>query len=58
MVLIRDNRVVYTRKPGRSRVDFSFLETDPEPGTHFYYVRLQQADGHVAWSSPIWVTYR
>lgn len=58
VVLIRDNRVVYTRKPGRSRVDFSFLETDPEPGTHFYYVRLQQADGHVAWSSPIWVTYR
>lgn len=58
MVLIRDNRVVYTRKPGGSRVDFSFLETDPAPGTHFYYVRLQQADGHVAWSSPIWVTYR
>ena len=58
VVLIRDNRVVYTRKPGRSRVDFSFLETDPEPGTHYYYVRLQQADGHVAWSSPIWVTYR
>ena len=58
VVLIRDNRVVYTRKPGRSRVDFSFLETDPAPGTRFYYVRLQQADGHVAWSSPIWVTYR
>ena len=58
VVLIRDNRVVYTRKPDASRVDFSFLETDPEPGTHFYYVRLQQADGHVAWSSPIWITYR
>lgn len=58
VVLIRDNRVVYTRRPGGSRVDFSFLETDPAPGTRFYYVRLQQADGHVAWSSPIWVTYR
>ena len=58
VVLIRDNRVVYSREPGRSRVDFSFLETDPTPGTHFYYVRLQQADGQVAWSSPIWITYR
>ena len=58
VALIRDNRVVYSRKPDRSRVDFSFLETDPAPGTHFYYVRLQQTDGHVAWSSPVWVTYR
>ena len=46
------------REPGRSRVGLFFLETDPTPGTHFYYVRLHQADGHVAWSSPIWITYR
>ena len=45
--LIRGNRA-YTRQPGRSHVDIPFLETVPEPGTHFYHVRLEQADGHMA----------
>ena len=58
VVLIRDNRVVYSQTPKQRLVDFSFVETDPSPGTHFYYARVQQADGQVAWSSPIWVSYR
>jgi hypothetical protein len=31
--------------------------TDPQPqaGTHYYYVRVTQADGELAWGSPIWV---
>jgi hypothetical protein len=27
-------------------------------GEHYYYVRVEQEDGNVAWSSPIWVTKR
>ena len=32
--------------------------TDPQPldGTHYYYLRVLQTDGEIAWSSPIWVT--
>ncbi|WP_256302034.1 hypothetical protein, partial [Haloarchaeobius salinus] len=26
---------------------------DPDPGTHIYHVRVRQADGEMAWSSPI-----
>lgn len=29
---------------------------DPEPGTYPYYVRVQQFDGNMAWSSPVFVT--
>jgi hypothetical protein len=31
--------------------------SDPEPlaGTHPYYVRVRQADGEMAWSSPTFV---
>ena len=58
VVLIRDNHVVYSQTPNQRQVDFSFVEADLSPATHFYYVRIQQSDGHVAWSSPIWVTYR
>ena len=57
-VVIRDNRIVYTQSPGTARVDFTYADADPSKGTHFYYARILQKNGQVAWSSPIWVTYR
>ena len=32
--------------------------TDPKPqaGTHYYYIRVLQTDGEIAWASPMWVT--
>jgi hypothetical protein len=27
----------------------------PLPGMHYYYARIVQSDGEIAWSSPIWV---
>jgi hypothetical protein len=37
-------------------VEHSFLDRQPPPGTNFYYVRVSQLNGQMAWSSPIWVT--
>jgi hypothetical protein len=36
----------------------ALLIEDPEPleGTSRYYARVLQEDGHMAWSSPVWVT--
>ncbi len=35
-----------------------FEWTDPLPPdvTRYYYLRVRQADGHVGWSSPVWVS--
>jgi hypothetical protein len=35
-----------------------FEWTDPRPpdGTRYYYLRAQQTDGHLGWSSPVWVS--
>jgi hypothetical protein len=32
--------------------------TDPSPlaGENRYYLRIEQSDGNMAWSSPMWVT--
>ncbi len=55
IVIVRNNKVVY-QSGGRSReVDLAWRDTSPEPGTSYYYVRLVQSDGSVAWSSPIWI---
>jgi hypothetical protein len=26
--------------------------------TSYYYVRIEQQDGNLAWASPMWVTYK
>jgi hypothetical protein len=28
----------------------------PAPGAHFYYAKVTQDDGKVAWSAPVWIT--
>lgn len=53
--LIRDGNYVYKVEPGRAEAEFEFLDVDSAPGTHWYYVRLEQEDGELAWSSPIWI---
>ena len=40
--------------------DFAALFADPAPlaGENRYYLRVEQADGNMAWSSPVWVTLK
>ena len=38
---------------GRSALDLTWIDDDDAPA--FYYVRVFQVDGEMAWSSPIWV---
>lgn len=39
---------------GPMDVSFSYEDRDePEPGD-YYYLRVMQLDGHVAWTSPVW----
>ena len=54
--LIRDASYIYKTEPGRAEVKFEFLNAQAGPGEHWYCVRVEQADGELAWSSPIWIT--
>jgi hypothetical protein len=38
--------------------EFSFEDTDDGARTNWYYARVVQANGEMAWSSPIWVEKR
>ena len=58
VVVVRDNLYVYRRDGEGERMEFTFMEADLSAGEHYYYVRVEQVDGHVAWASPIWVDYR
>lgn len=56
--VIRDNQYVHAEKGSGPEVEFHYREDTLDPGEHYYYVRAEQTDGHVAWASPIWVKYQ
>ena len=56
--VIRGQDFVYTLQNQTDDVSFSFVDEEPVSGEVHYYVRVQQADGQIAWSSPIWVNSR
>jgi hypothetical protein len=54
--VIRGKDFVYTLQNQTDDVSFSFVDQEPVSGEVHYYVRVQQGDGQIAWSSPIWVS--
>jgi hypothetical protein len=38
-------------------MNFAYTDADTKSGEAYYYVRVQQQNGQIAWSSPIWVKY-
>ncbi len=56
VAVVRDNTYVLTKEGDGERMELEFREQSLAPGEHYYYVRVEQEDGNVAWSSPIWIT--
>lgn len=59
--VLRDNKVVHTVKAGAKTPEearFAWQDPAPPEGTkaNYYYVRVLQLNGQMAWSSPIWVS--
>jgi len=55
--VIKNNTFVHTVRPQGSTAAFEYRDTNISPGESYYYVRVEQTAGQLAWSSPIWVKY-
>ncbi len=57
--VLRNGEVVHTAKPEKNESEARFHWDDPSPHkgekASYYYVRVEQKDGGMAWASPIWV---
>jgi len=65
--IIRNGKVIHTIKGNDYSLEFTYDDMTPmekiviknskdkRPPFIFYYLRVTQQDGHMAWSSPIWV---
>jgi hypothetical protein len=59
VVVVKDNRYVYSTEPHTKSVQFAWQDAAAEAGkTSYYYVRGEQQDGEIVWASPMWITYR
>lgn len=68
IALIRNGEVFHTIHPKGDIFDLVWDDTDPlakvvlsspddRPHFVYYYLRVTQEDGHIGWSSPIWIDY-
>ncbi len=53
--IIKNQEFALTRQNLGREVAFEYADANRSPGENYYYVRVQQVDGQLAWSSPIWV---
>ncbi len=57
--IIRDNKYIYTHTSEDKEATFQYTDADAKPGSkHYYYVRVDQSDGNLAWGSPMWITFQ
>jgi hypothetical protein len=57
--IIRNSKYVYTDEPKAADLSLRYTDADTPAGkTNMYYVRIEQEDGNLAWSSPMWITYK
>jgi hypothetical protein len=55
--VIKNNAFAFTREGVGREMEIEYVDTSPKEGENYYYVRAQQIDRNMAWSSPIWVKY-
>ncbi len=60
VTLVRNEEDYKVYTPEVTSNDFSATHTDPNPvsGENRYYLRVEQSDGNMGWTSPVWVTKR
>jgi hypothetical protein len=57
--VLRDNKYVYTTEPNVREVNLRYTDMAASAGKNsFYYVRVEQSDGNLAWASPMWIAYK
>jgi hypothetical protein len=53
--IIRNGEKMFVEKVKDVSVQFLLEDPQLQPGTSWYYARVLQEDGNMAWSSPVWV---
>jgi hypothetical protein len=53
--VMKDGRVLETWREGGPLCEWTLTDPAPAEGNHYYYARMKQKDGEMAWLSPVFV---
>ena len=53
--ICRNNKFVYSTSLDDTEASIDFVDRLPPEGPSYYYLRVTQQDGEIAWSSPVWL---
>ena len=53
--LVKNGRVAHRSKPQAASVEERWHDPQPPASGDYYYLRMTESDGHMAWTSPIYV---
>jgi hypothetical protein len=58
VTLVRNEKDFHVFELGENEVDLEtgFSDVEPIAGENRYYLRIEQVDGNMGWTSPIWIT--
>lgn len=56
LTIIRNERDHHVIEPNSKSVNTTWTDNTPLAGENRYYLRIEQNDGNMAWSSPLWIT--
>jgi redox-regulated HSP33 family molecular chaperone len=55
IVLVKDGKEYPLKHSGKKKVKVEWVDENKNENESYYYVRVMQEDGELAWSSPIWI---
>jgi hypothetical protein len=56
IVVVKNNQEYKVEHDGKKEIKVTWRDDNIAEGESYYYVRVMQEDGNLAWSSPIWAT--
>ena len=58
VTLIRNEKDYQVFEPGTVKFEQAWTDQSPVAGENRYYLRIEQEDGNMGWTSPVWVTLK
>ncbi len=55
LTLVRDGVELAPFSFDGSRAELDWADEEADSGPHYYYLRARQSDGHIGWTSPVWL---
>lgn len=55
--VVRNGQVIHRESPEKIDIDFCWQDRKIEKGRYWYYLKITQKNGEVAYTSPVWINF-